>query len=231
MRSSYSKKPSRTPNGRWVPITLLPRQSAIIFVRYRDYASPAPAARTIGPVQGVGGRPRKPLPHSTSRLERVPGKIVSLPSHWPFINALAALLPRSTGMIISGRTGARPAPRAGRDPSGKEAFAVSTTGSTLTRTQQAPVGAQQMHVAMVAPPYFSVPPSAYGGIETVVADLVDALVAHGHKVTLIGAGNHTTRAQRFLSTFDEGPASQLGEVMPEIVHAAKVASLLEALDV
>ncbi len=88
-----------------------------------------------------------------------------------------------------------------------------------------------MRVAMVAPPYFSVPPSAYGGIETVVADLVDALVARGHKVTLIGAGNHTTRAQRFLTTFDEGPASQLGEVMPEIVHAAKVASLLEALDV
>jgi glycosyltransferase involved in cell wall biosynthesis len=108
---------------------------------------------------------------------------------------------------------------------------VSTTGSTLTRTQQAPFGAQQMHIAMVAPPYFSVPPSAYGGIETVVADLVDALVARGHKVTLIGAGNHGTRAQRFLTTFDEGPASQLGEVMPEIVHAAKVASLLEALDV
>jgi glycosyltransferase involved in cell wall biosynthesis len=108
---------------------------------------------------------------------------------------------------------------------------VSTTGSTLTRSQQAPVGAQQMHIAMVAPPYFSVPPSAYGGIEVVVADLVDALVARGHKVTLIGAGSHRTRAQRFLATFEEGPASQLGEVQPEIVHAAKVASLLETLDV
>ena len=108
---------------------------------------------------------------------------------------------------------------------------MSTTGSTLTRTQQAPVGAQQMHIAMVAPPYFSVPPAAYGGIEVVVADLVDALVARGHKVTLIGAGNHGTRAQRFLTTFEEGPASLLGEVQPEIVHAAKVASLLETLDV
>jgi hypothetical protein len=88
-----------------------------------------------------------------------------------------------------------------------------------------------MHIAMVAPPYFSVPPSAYGGIEVVVADLVDALVARGHKVTLIGAGNHGTRAQRFLTTFEEGPAGQLGEVQPEIVHAAKVASLLETLDV
>jgi glycosyltransferase involved in cell wall biosynthesis len=88
-----------------------------------------------------------------------------------------------------------------------------------------------MHIAMVAPPYFSVPPQAYGGIETVVADLVDALVARGHKVTLIGAGSHATRAQRFHTTFEVGPASQLGEVMPEIVHTAKVASILDALDV
>jgi len=108
---------------------------------------------------------------------------------------------------------------------------VSTTGSTLTRTQQAPVGAQQMHIAMVAPPYFDVPPAAYGGIEVVVADLVDALVARGHKVTLIGAGRHATRAQRFITTYDVGPADQLGEPMPEMVHAAKVASILDTLDV
>jgi glycosyltransferase involved in cell wall biosynthesis len=135
-------------------------------------------------------------------------------------------------MIIFGRTG-RPtgAPSRAVIPSGKEAFAVSTTGSTLTRTQQIPVGTQQMHIAMVAPPYFNVPPAAYGGIETVVADLVDALVARGHKVTLIGAGNHATRAQRFHPTCEVGPASQLGEAMPEIVHAAKVAGILEALDV
>jgi glycosyltransferase involved in cell wall biosynthesis len=108
---------------------------------------------------------------------------------------------------------------------------VSTTGSTLTRTQQAPAGAQQMHIAMVAPPYYSVPPAAYGGIEVVVADLVDALVTRGHKVTLIGAGTHATRAQRFVATFNEGPANQLGELEPEIVHTAKVAALLEELDV
>lgn len=88
-----------------------------------------------------------------------------------------------------------------------------------------------MHVAMVAPPYFDVPPAAYGGIETVVADLVDALVARGHKVTLIGAGRHATRAQRFITTYDVGPADRLGEPMPEIVHTAKVASILDTLDV
>lgn len=108
---------------------------------------------------------------------------------------------------------------------------MSTTGSTLTRTQQVPVGARQLHIAMIAPPYFDVPPAAYGGIETVVADLVDALVLRGHQVTLIGAGGHATRAQRFLTTYDVGPADRLGEPMPEIVHAAKVAGLLETIDV
>jgi glycosyltransferase involved in cell wall biosynthesis len=108
---------------------------------------------------------------------------------------------------------------------------VSTAGSTLTRSQQIPVGARQLHIAMVAPPYFDVPPTAYGGIETVVADLVDALVDRGHKVTLIGAGRHATKAQRFVATYDVGPAERLGEPMPEIVHAAKVAGILDTIDV
>jgi glycosyltransferase involved in cell wall biosynthesis len=38
---------------------------------------------------------------------------------------------------------------------------------------------------MVVPPYFDVPPRAYGGVESVAADLTDALVARGHRVTLI----------------------------------------------
>ncbi len=108
---------------------------------------------------------------------------------------------------------------------------MSTTGSTLTRTQQEPSKSRQLHVAMVAPPYFDVPPTAYGGIETVVADLVDSLVARGHEVTLIGAGRHATQAQRFITTYDVGPADRLGEPMPEMVHAAKVAAILDNLDV
>jgi glycosyltransferase involved in cell wall biosynthesis len=107
---------------------------------------------------------------------------------------------------------------------------VRRTGSTLTRTKQVPVGAQRMHVAMISPPYYDVPPKAYGGIEAVVADLVDALVARGHKVTLIGAGEHATRAQQFVTTYDVGQADRLGEPMPELVHAAKVAAIIDSLD-
>jgi len=83
---------------------------------------------------------------------------------------------------------------------------------------------------MVAPPYFGIPPVAYGGVEAVVADLVDALVSCGHEVTLIGAGRHATRAQRFIATRETGSADHLGELMPELVHAARAATILDALD-
>ena len=75
---------------------------------------------------------------------------------------------------------------------------------------------------MIAPPYFSIP-AGYGGIEVVVADLVDALVDRGHEVTLIGTGRHATKAQRFHRHQSDRPADRLGEAMPELVHAAKVA--------
>jgi glycosyltransferase involved in cell wall biosynthesis len=91
--------------------------------------------------------------------------------------------------------------------------------------------AGRLQVAMIAPPYFGVPPSTYGGIEAVVADLIDSLVDRGHEVTLIGADRHATRAQRFIATCDGESAGGLGELMPELVHAAKVASILETLDV
>ena len=87
-----------------------------------------------------------------------------------------------------------------------------------------------LHVAMIAPPYFSIPPVGYGGIEVVVADLVDALVDRGHEVTLIGTGRRATKAQRFIATSETGSADRLGQAMPELVHAAKVAAILGRLN-
>ena len=101
---------------------------------------------------------------------------------------------------------------------------------TLTNIPTATAADKRLHVAMVAPPYFDIPPTAYGGVEAVVADLVDALVDRGHQVTLIGAGRHRTRAQRFFATFHRQPADQLGESLPEVVHAAHIAQVLEDVD-
>ena len=92
-------------------------------------------------------------------------------------------------------------------------------------------GDDRLHVAMVAPAYFEVPPDGYGGVEAVVADLVDALVGRGHRVTLIGAGRHHTRAQQFVATYDDPPTARLGEPLPEVVHAAEAGRILESLDV
>ena len=58
-----------------------------------------------------------------------------------------------------------------------------------------------LRIVLVAPPYFDIPPTGYGGVEAVVADLIDALVARGHQVTLLGAGRAGTAA-RFVPVWD-----------------------------
>jgi glycosyltransferase involved in cell wall biosynthesis len=89
-------------------------------------------------------------------------------------------------------------------------------------------GVRRLRVVVVAPPYFAVPPRAYGGVEAVVADLVDALTDRGHDVTLIGAGEHGTSAQ-FLPVWNRTIPELLGHPMPEVAHAAKVRRAVERL--
>ncbi|MEU7939910.1 glycosyltransferase family 4 protein [Microbispora bryophytorum] len=86
--------------------------------------------------------------------------------------------------------------------------------------------AQALHIAMVAPPWYDVPPRTYGGIEAVTAALVHGLRARGHQVTVIGAGREVD-----LRTYDEPPSARIGEPFPEVVHAAEAARLLRGLDV
>lgn len=87
-----------------------------------------------------------------------------------------------------------------------------------------------LKIAMIAPPWFTVPPHGYGGVENVCADLVDGLVHRGHQVTLIGAGAAGTSA-RFIATYSEPPSARLGEPLPEVLHAAATARILEDLHV
>jgi glycosyltransferase involved in cell wall biosynthesis len=90
---------------------------------------------------------------------------------------------------------------------------------------------RSLHVAVVAPPWYAVPPEGYGGIESMLAGLIDGLVARGHRVTLIGAGRHRTRAQRFVSVYETPPSDRLGEPLPEVVHAAAAAKAIDDLAV
>ena len=86
--------------------------------------------------------------------------------------------------------------------------------------------AQALHIGMIAPPWYDVPPRTYGGIEAVTATLVRGLRARGHRVTVIGAGREVD-----LRTYDEPPSDRIGEPFPEVVHAAEAARLLRGLEV
>src|SRR6266511_3667819 len=62
-----------------------------------------------------------------------------------------------------------------------------------------------MRIALVAPPWYAVPPAGYGGIEWVVALLADGLTDRGHDVTLFAPSGSTTRA-RLVSPLGESPS-------------------------
>jgi len=110
----------------------------------------------------------------------------------------------------------------GRNGAGK-----TTTVECLQRLRRADRG--RLRIGVVAPPWYEVPPSSYGGVESMCAWLVDGLVARGHEVTLVGAGRGRTRG-RFLRTFERPSSRRLGEPLPEALHAATAANLLLGLD-
>jgi glycosyltransferase involved in cell wall biosynthesis len=76
----------------------------------------------------------------------------------------------------------------------------------------------RLRVAVLAPPWFAVPPQRYGGTEAVVSLLVDGLVADGHDVTLYASGDSQTPA-RLVSAFAHARPDDLGATQPELMHA------------
>jgi hypothetical protein len=84
-----------------------------------------------------------------------------------------------------------------------------------------------LRVAMLAPPWISIPPPAYGGIEVVVALLCDALVARGHAVTLFAApGSHSTATVHTL--LNDAYPNTIGSAMHESDHVAGAWTQIEA---
>jgi hypothetical protein len=68
---------------------------------------------------------------------------------------------------------------------------------------------QSMKIAIVAPCWFPVPPTGYGGIEWVVSLLADGLVDAGHDVTLFASGDSHTKAE-LAAIFPEAPCEWIG---------------------
>lgn len=73
-----------------------------------------------------------------------------------------------------------------------------------------------LRIALLAPPWFSVPPTGYGGVEWVVSLLADGLVDRGHDVTLFASGGSQTKA-KLVSTYETPPSAQLGDWIVESI--------------
>lgn len=80
---------------------------------------------------------------------------------------------------------------------------------------------------MLAPPWISVPPPAYGGIEQVVSLLSEELVARGHDVTLFAAqGSRSTGTVRPLLTRPH--PDDIGAALHETDHVARAFAEIDA---
>ena len=75
-----------------------------------------------------------------------------------------------------------------------------------------------MKIAVLAPVWFPVPPTGYGGTEWIVSLLADGLVDAGHEVTLFASGDSRTKAE-LVSVFKEAPSHHIGLSFWELRHA------------
>ena len=76
-----------------------------------------------------------------------------------------------------------------------------------------------MRIALVAPPWYPVPPTAYGGIEWVVALLADGLADRGHEVTLFAPPGSETGARLVSPLGETPPPEAIGNPWYEASHA------------
>jgi glycosyltransferase involved in cell wall biosynthesis len=72
-------------------------------------------------------------------------------------------------------------------------------------------------IALIAPPWFPVPPSRYGGIEWIVWLLAEGLTAAGNEVTLFATGESSTSAT-LEYVYEESPSSDIGRSYPDLRH-------------
>jgi glycosyltransferase involved in cell wall biosynthesis len=77
-----------------------------------------------------------------------------------------------------------------------------------------------LRVAMLAPPWISVPPPGYGGVESVVGVLSDALVRRGHAVTLFCAPGSRSSA-RVVPLLEEAHPEEIERSLYEVDHVAR----------
>jgi glycosyltransferase involved in cell wall biosynthesis len=77
-----------------------------------------------------------------------------------------------------------------------------------------------LRIAMLAPPWLSVPPPGYGGVESVVSALTEALVKRGHAVTLFCAPGSRSSA-RVRALLDHSHPDEIERSLYESDHVSR----------
>lgn len=113
------------------------------------------------------------------------------------MNAVAAGFDRRSPRWSSGRT------------------PVRSVASALARPPGPP-----LRVAMLAPPWIPVPSPGYGGVESVVSVLTEALVRRGHAVTLFCAPGSRSSA-RVVPLLEESHPDEIERSLYEADHVAR----------
>jgi len=98
---------------------------------------------------------------------------------------------------------------------------------TATAPRRRPPKHDPLRVAMLAPPWLSVPPHGYGGVESVVSSLTEALVARGHDVTLFCAPGSVSSAT-VSAILDAQHPDEIERSLYEVDHVARVFQAIDA---
>lgn len=85
-----------------------------------------------------------------------------------------------------------------------------------------------LRIAIVAPPWYAIPPSAYGGIEAMVHDLTQSLTSLGHEVLLVAAGEYDFPVHQFAATFPYVRSEWLSNDIVGLAHALEARSRVHA---
>lgn len=114
--------------------------------------------------------------------------------------------------------------------------AVAATGSRARAGLQVPGVAvpgppkgRPLRIAMLAPPWIPIPPPGYGGVESVVGALTEALVRRGHEVTLFCAPGSESSA-RVVELLGVSHPDEIERSLYEADHVARAFERIEAAD-
>ena len=179
------------------------------MVRRLPAGAPRPRAELDQYVRGPGGG-YEVVPWLLPTIERPP---------------VATIRPAAAGPVRSpaGADGAGSARRGVVVAQGPSRPSSRPPEAGVVRDQPAAVeapGHRSRTVLVNAGPWIPVPPADYGGIENVIATLVDGLRDAGHRVVLATVGASTVTADDLVCAFDEGQLPRLAGPYGDVVGIA-----------